>query len=129
MRTDTFREVLQIIFFFILYLSVAFPSSSAVKYLPAIQETQETWVPYLGQEGRLEEEIAIHSSILAWEIPWTEEPGRPQSMGLQRVRYNGACMLGNFSSFPQDELARALLSSCTEFLLLGQPEIPNYSIQ
>ena len=115
--------------FFVLYLSVAFPSSAAVKYLPAIQETQETWVPSLGQEVCLEEEMATHSSILAWKIPWTEEPGRPQSMGSQRVRYHGACTLGNFSALPQDELAHALLSSCTEFLWLGQPEIPNYSVQ
>ena len=42
----------------------------------------------LGQEGPLEEEMATHSSILDWEIPWTEEPGRLQSMGSQRVRHN-----------------------------------------
>ena len=51
---------------------------------------QETWVPSLGQEDPLEEEIATHSSLLAWRIPWTEEPGRLQSMGLQRVRNDGA---------------------------------------
>ena len=44
---------------------------------------QETWVQFLGQEDRLEKEIATHSSTLAWEIPWTEEPGRLQSMRLQ----------------------------------------------
>jgi len=48
---------------------------------------QETWVPSLGQEDPLEEKMAIHSSILAWRIPWTEEPGGLQSMGLQRIRY------------------------------------------
>ena len=53
-----------------------------VKNLPAMLET---WVPSLGQEDPLEKEKAIHSSILAWRIPWTEEPGRLQSMGLQRV--------------------------------------------
>ena len=42
----------------------------------------------LGQGGPLEEEMATHSSILDWEIPWTEEPGRLQSMGSQRVRHN-----------------------------------------
>ena len=47
-----------------------------VKNSPAMQET---WVPSLGQEDRLEKEMATHSSILAWEIPWTEEPGRLQS--------------------------------------------------
>ena len=41
------------------------------------------WVPSLGREDPLEEEMATHSNILAWEIPWTEEPGRLQSMGLQ----------------------------------------------
>ena len=44
---------------------------------------QETWVPSLGQEDPLEKGMATHSSILAWEIPWTEEPGGLQSMGLQ----------------------------------------------
>ena len=44
---------------------------------------QETWVQSLGQEDALEKEMATHSSILAWEIPWTEEPGRLQSVGLQ----------------------------------------------
>ena len=53
-----------------------------VKNLPAMQETQ---VRSLGWEDPLEKGMATHSSILAWEIPWTEEPGRLQSMGLQRV--------------------------------------------
>ena len=44
---------------------------------------QETWVHSLGQENPLEKKIATHSSIPAWEIPWTEEPGRLQSLGLQ----------------------------------------------
>ena len=47
---------------------------------------QETWVQSLGWEDPLEEEMAIHSSILAWEIPWTEEPGGLQSMGSQKNR-------------------------------------------
>ena len=46
-----------------------------VKNPPAKQETQEMWVQFLGQEDLLEEETATHSSILAWRIPWTEEPG------------------------------------------------------
>ena len=54
-----------------------------VKNQPAMQET---WVRSLGWEDPLEEGMATHSSILAWRIPWTEEPGRLQSMGLQRVR-------------------------------------------
>ena len=51
-----------------------------------MQETQEMWFPSLGQEDPLEKEMATHSSILACEIPWTEEPVRLQSMGSQRVR-------------------------------------------
>ena len=46
-----------------------------------MQETQETWVPSLGWEDPLEEEVATHSSMLAWRIPWTEETGRLQSWG------------------------------------------------
>ena len=53
-----------------------------------MQETQETQVQSLGQEDPLEEEMATPSSILAWEIPWTEEPGGLQSMRSQRVRHN-----------------------------------------
>ena len=62
-------------------LSLGFPGASVVKNLPAMQELQEAWVRALGQEDPLEEEIATHSSILAWRIPWTEEPG-----GLQSIR-------------------------------------------
>ena len=56
-----------------------------VKNLPEMQEMQETQVRFLSQEDLGEKEMATHSSILAWEIPRTEEPGRLQSMGLQRV--------------------------------------------
>ena len=56
-----------------------------VKNPPA---TWETWVQSLGWKDPLEKEIATHSNTLAWKIPWTEEPGRLQSMGLQRVRHN-----------------------------------------
>ena len=60
---------------------------STVKNLP-IQEKQETQVRSLGWEDSLEEEMATHSSILAWEIPWTEEPGGLQSMRFQGVGHN-----------------------------------------
>ena len=56
-----------------------------VRNLPAMQET---WVPSLGQEDPLEKEMATHSRILAWRIPWTDEPGGLQSMGLQRVGHD-----------------------------------------
>ena len=58
-----------------------------VKNLPAMQKTQETQVQSLGQEDPLEKRMATPSSILAWRIPWTEEPGGLQSMGLQRVKH------------------------------------------
>ena len=53
-----------------------------VKRLPTMQET---WVQFLGQEDLLEKEMATHSSILAWKMPWTEEPGRLQFMGSQEL--------------------------------------------
>ena len=56
-----------------------------VKRLPAMRET---WVRSLGQEDSLEKEMATHSSIIAWRTPWTEEPGRLQSTGSQRIRCN-----------------------------------------
>ena len=56
-----------------------------VKCLPAMRETQ---VRSLGQEDPLENEMATHSSALAWKIPWTEEPGRLQSVGSQRVGHD-----------------------------------------
>ena len=63
----------------------AFLVAQLVKNPPAMQETL---VPFLGQEDPLEKGMATHSSILAWKIPWTEEPGRLQSMRLQRVGHN-----------------------------------------
>ena len=53
-----------------------------IKNLPAIQET---WVPFLGGEDPLEKRMATHASILAWRIPWTEEPGRLQSVVLKEL--------------------------------------------
>ena len=71
---------------------LGFPGSSdgkkaaqTVRNLPAVQET---WVQPLGQEDPLEKEMATHSSILAWKIPWPEEPVGLQSMGSQRVRHD-----------------------------------------
>ena len=59
--------------------------AQTVKNLPAVQET---WVQSLGQEDPLEKEMATHSSILAWKIPWMEEPGRLQSMAWQRIGHD-----------------------------------------
>ena len=61
---------------------MGFPGGSAVENPLAMQETQ---VQFLGQEDPLEKEMATHSRILAWRSPWTEEPGRLQSMGLQEL--------------------------------------------
>ena len=61
---------------------------SVVKNPPAMQEPQESWVRSLGQEDPLEEGMTIHSSILAWRIPWTEEPGGLQYIGSERVRHD-----------------------------------------
>ena len=77
----------------LVYISIFVPVSyclasliaQSVTDLPAMQETQ---VRFLGRADPLEEEIATHSSTLAWKIPWTEKPGRLQSMGLQRVRHD-----------------------------------------
>ena len=65
-----------------------------VKNLPAVQET---WVRSLDQEDPLEKEMAPHSSILAWSIPWTEEPGRLQSTGSQRVGHDWVTSLTHFT--------------------------------
>ena len=68
---------------------LGFPGGPAVKNLPAMQETQEMLVWSLGREDPLEEGMAAHPSIV-WRIPWTEEPGTLQSMGLQRVGHDWA---------------------------------------
>ena len=64
---------------------LGFLVAQMVKNPPAVQET---WVQSLGWEDPLEKKMATHSGILAWKIPWTQEPGRIQSMGLQRVGHD-----------------------------------------
>ena len=71
----------------------ASPVAQTVKRLST---TRETRVRSLGQEDPLEREMAIHSSNIAWKIPWTEEPGRLQSIGSQRVRDDGETSLSFF---------------------------------
>lgn len=66
-----------------------FPGGPAVKSPSAVQEMQ---VQYLGWEDPPVEETATYSSILSWEVPWTEEPGRLQSLRSQRIRPEWACM-------------------------------------
>ena len=67
------------------FLTGASLVAQTVKNLPVMQEA---WVRSLGQKDSLEKETVTHSSILAWRIPWTEEPGGVQSMGSQRVGHN-----------------------------------------
>ena len=67
---------------------MGFPGGSAVKNLSHNAGDASDWVQSLGQENPLEKEMATHSSILAWRILWTEEPGRIQSMGSQRVGHD-----------------------------------------
>ena len=67
-------------------MGVGFLVGSVVKNPPAKAEDQEMWVCSLGGEDPLEWGMATHTSILVWEIPWTEEPGRLWSMGLQKSR-------------------------------------------
>ena len=75
--------------------------AQTVKNLPALRET---WVRSLGWEDPLEKKMATHSSILAWRIPWTEEPGRLQSMGLQRVGHDWATFTLNI-----------IISTCNQY--------------
>ena len=69
-------------------VNIDFPGGTVVRNPPAMQEILEAWVWSLGWEDPLEEEMATHSSIFAWKIPWTEEPGGLQSMGSQSLRHN-----------------------------------------
>ena len=71
-----------------IYIYGGLPSGSVVKKSPTMQKTQETRVQSLSQEDPLEKGMATHSSIHAWRIPWTEEPGRLQSIKSQRVGHN-----------------------------------------
>ena len=85
----TYYILLAIFLLLHIWIPLGYPvGSSGKEPVCLLQETQETWVQFLGQEDPLEKEIATHSRILAWEIPWTEKPGGLQSMGSQRVRHN-----------------------------------------
>ena len=85
--------VIAIIYIYILVVDVGFPSGTVVRNHLPMQETQEKWVQSLGQEDPLEQEIATHSSILTWKIPWMEGPGGLQSMESRRVRHNSRLCL------------------------------------
>ena len=81
---------------------LGFPSSWAVNNLPAMQKPQELQVPSLDLEESLEEGVATHSNILAWRIPWTEEPGKLQSTESPRVGQDGSILvrMHSFYFFP-----------------------------
>ena len=81
-RRKNEKQILSFSFLHIFHLSSASLVAQRLKCLPAMQET---WIRSLGQEDPLEKEMATHSSILAWRIPRTGEPGGLQSMGSQRV--------------------------------------------
>ena len=87
--------------------------AQTVKCLPTMRET---WVQLLGWEGLLEKEMETHSSILAWKIPWMEEPGRLQSMGSQRVRHDSATSLSL-------SLSRVFAASHARLLSLNVPSL------
>ena len=63
-------------------------TSQVAQTVKCLSTMQETWVQALGWEDSLEKEMAVRSNTVAWKIPWTEEPGTLQCMGLQRVRHN-----------------------------------------
>ena len=65
-----------------------FETSLVAQMVKCVRTMRETWVQSLGREDLLEKEMSTHSNILAWKIPWMEEPGRLQSMGLQRVGHD-----------------------------------------
>ena len=104
---------------------MGFSGGSVVEDLPAMWETQ---VQSLGREDPLEKGMEIHSSILAWEIPWTEEPGGLQSLGSQRVKHNWATNTFTFSRPWCREVSAD--EACTQILGLGcklSSQVPRWS--
>ena len=97
-KTELRKEISWLVF-------ISFLASLVVKNPSA---NEETWVPSLGQKDPLEKEMATHSSILDWRIPWTEKPGGLQSMELQRVRHD-------LVTQPQEEPSPLLQSSLSSF--------------
>ena len=94
--------------------------AQTVKSLPTVQETQ-VW--FLGWEDPLEKEVATHSSILVWKILWTEEPGRLQSMGSQRIRHDWATKHSTESILSPLVFIRKLRSVSVPWLTKCQAEV------
>ena len=84
--------------FFPIYLPWSNETSLVAQTVKRLPTMRQTWVWSLGQEDPLEKEMATHSSTLAWKIPWTEEPGRLQSMGFQKVGHDWVSSLFLFAS-------------------------------
>ena len=95
--------------------SMGFPGGSVVKKKknPPSNSRNTGWlIQSLGWEDLLEKKMAIHSSILTWEIPWTDEPGGLQSIGFQRVRHDWATEYEHTRAAPEENLLRALIHMC-----------------
>ena len=112
---------------------MCFPVGSAVTNLAAMQETQEMQIQSLGWEDPLEGEMAMHSSFLVWNVPWTEEPGGLQSKGLLRLGHNWA--RANYEKFPlcsrlKEQKIKISIDLCLyPFPLLKDSNTPNVRLQ
>ena len=95
---------------------MGFTMAKWLRNLPAMQETQEMRVRSLGQEDTLEEEIATYSNIPAWKIPWTEEPGRIQSKGSQKVGHEWATKHALMTHWTDDLFETSLLAQTVKNL-------------
>ena len=84
-KNQTVKQPLQIM---LCVIKVDFRASLVAQRVKRLPTMQETWVQSLGREDPLEKGMVTHSSTLAWKIPWTEKPGRLQSMRSQRVRHD-----------------------------------------
>ena len=102
-----------------------FPGSSAVKNLPAVWET---WVQSLVPEDPLEKGMATHSNILVWRIPWTEEPGKLQSMGLERVTHNWETNTFTFSKIHMEMQSFRIAKIFLKKKKAGECSLHNFKI-
>ena len=98
---------------------VGFTGGTVVKNLPLMQELPETQFRSLGWENTLEEDMATHSSIVAWRIPWAEEPGRLPSMGSQRVGHDLATQEQQQQQIRQRRMGTRWFLMCFYFCLFG----------
>ena len=110
----------------LVWIKEGFPGSTVVKNLPAKQDTQETQVWSLSQEDPLEKEMATYSSILAWEIPWTKEPGELQSIHGVAKNWTWLIMHTPTQCMNRKHFAKNNAVTLTTFLLQRHPtNFPN----